>query len=154
MVTIEPQSPFGCDLRASTGSHPVVRFEQIPIVQGPLWQLDRVRPDILKEVVRRTEADFASKNLDFVLGEALYSERWRLKRTGRLSAELPFTLHRHLRDKSVWRRVQSGLLRGPAESDRKQLLHAVLRHYADEIGGHFNPSIYGFATRAVPWGFS
>ena len=33
------------------------------------------------------------------------------------------------------------------------MLDAVLEHYADEIGGHFDPAVYKFATHAVPVGF-
>lgn len=34
------------------------------------------------------------------------------------------------------------------------MLDRILTHYADEIGGHFDPRVYTFATRAVPWAFS
>jgi hypothetical protein len=33
-------------------------------------------------------------------------------------------------------------------------MNQVISHYAEEIGGHFDPQIYPFATRAVPWLFS
>ena len=34
------------------------------------------------------------------------------------------------------------------------LLESVIRHYSEEIGGHFDQRIYRFATRVVPAGFS
>jgi glycerol-3-phosphate O-acyltransferase len=66
----------------------------------------------------------------------------------------PFTRARVLGDRKLWGEVQSGLLKPAAEMDRKGLLKNVIDHYAEEIGGFFDPGIYEIATHAVPWGFS
>lgn len=133
-----------------SGSHPAVRFEHLPVVEGPLQDFDRKRPLILADVVAKTHEDFANSPLDLVLGEALYSERLRLKRDrGNL-----FTFPRKKADQALWGKVQSGLLRPGAVLDRKTLLDLVLTHYAEEIGGRFDRRVYGWATNAVPWTFS
>jgi glycerol-3-phosphate O-acyltransferase len=85
-----------------------------------------------------------------LLGEALYGEKVRMKR---FRANI-FTRKRHQADRKIWGRVQSGLVKPAAEVDRQILLNDVIAHYAEEIGGHFDPRVYHFATRAVPWGFS
>ncbi len=131
------------------GSHPVVRFQQIPIAQGPLSGLNRMRPALLKNVVDLSYLELASSNLDTTLGEALFQERMRLKRM----TPSVFTKARHVRDQRLWGRVQSGLVQPSALADRKPLLREVLEHYAEEIGGHFDERLYWLATRAVPWGF-
>jgi glycerol-3-phosphate O-acyltransferase len=137
------------DLQPS-GSHPVVKFERIPIVRGPLSRFEGVRPQILADVTARTLQEFASAPLDLVLGEALYAERLRLKR----NRPNVFTKKRAQADKAVWNQVQAGLLHPAAQSDRRALLETVVQHYAGEIGGHFSDRIYQFATHAVPFGFN
>lgn len=105
---------------------------------------------VLADVVAATVATFENTNLDILLGEALYSERQRLKR------ERPtiFTRARHRADVAVWNQVQAGLLRSPVESDRKVLLRLVVKHYVEEIGSNFDPKVYRLATRLVPWFFN
>ena len=65
-----------------------------------------------------------------------------------------FTRARRKGDVALWNQIQTGLLQPSAIVDRKHLLEQALGHYAQEIGGHFDPRIYHFAIRAVPWGFS
>jgi glycerol-3-phosphate O-acyltransferase len=133
-----------------TGSHPAIRFEQGPITHGRLWDLPEIRAGLLSDVVSRTEADFSGNSLESLLGEALYSERIRLKR------QRPniFTKKRYVSDRKLWGQVQSAMVRPAAEVDRSQILHQVLSHYAEEIGGRFDPRVYNFAVHAVPWMFS
>ena len=133
------------------GSHPAVRFEQLPMVEGPLTSFNEKREKILADVVSQTAQDLgSSSSLDLILGEALYSERVRLKR----EHGNPFTRGRIKADKMLWNRIQNGLLQSSAQVDRSRLLKEVIGHYAEEIGGHFDPRIYRVATRAVPYGFS
>lgn len=134
----------------STNSTPAVRFEQLPIVEGPLTRFNDVRLRVLADVVTRTIEEFENSSLDFSLGEALYLENFRLKR------ERPnlFTKGRYREDKILWSEIQSGLLSSTVDVDRKKLLRAVVKHYAEEICGRFDPRVYRFSTRAVPWGFS
>lgn len=131
-------------------SHPAIQFTQVPIVPGQLSQLENVRSALLKDVVERTQSELSESALEGLLGEALFTERLRLKR------EKPtlFTRERFKRDRRMWSHIQQGLYRSVAEVDRKGLLTDVLNHYSDEIGGHFDPRVYQLATRAVPWGFS
>ncbi len=133
-----------------SGSHPVIRFEQVPIVWGPLAALDRLRPKLLDDVVMDTMQEFSGSSVDLALGEARYAESVRLRRDpGNI-----FTRGRSKRDRALWSGVQAGLLRPPAEADRRRLLEHTIRHFAEEIGGRFDPRVYHFATRAVPWGMS
>jgi glycerol-3-phosphate O-acyltransferase len=135
-------------------SHPAVRFEHLPMVEGPLNSLNRNRLRILADVTGRTIDHFTSpslgSSLDIVLGESLYQERLRLKR------DRPniFTRQRYKDDQKLWSAVQAGLLQSSITSDRKALMRLVVKHYAEEIGGHFDPRVYKFATRAVPFAFS
>ncbi|MGK5084242.1 1-acyl-sn-glycerol-3-phosphate acyltransferase [Bdellovibrionota bacterium FG-1] len=135
---------------SKTGSHPVIRFEQVPVVEGKLTTLTQGRPALLRDVVERTQQELASAPLETLLGEALYSERLRLKRF----RPNVFTKKRYRSDRALWSQVQEGMVRPAGESDRKQLLKVVLQHYADEIGGRFDPRVYRFATHAAPWAFS
>lgn len=136
--------------KTAQGSHPVIRFQHLPVVPGPLSRLEEIRPQLLEEVVQKTKKDLSQTSLDHLLGEALYSERLRIKR----GQKNIFTRERFQDDKRLWNQIQSGLLKSSVEADRKELLDQVIRHYAEEIGGHFDPRVYRFATRAVPWGFS
>lgn len=131
-------------------SHPAVRFGHLPLVDGPLVHFNEMRLRVLVEVVTRTLGDFDQDQLDLVLGEALYLERLRLKRDrGNI-----FTRHRCQADRELWNSIQAGLLASSASSDRKALLRQVIKHYAEEIGGRFDPRVYRMATHAVPWAFS
>jgi glycerol-3-phosphate O-acyltransferase len=134
----------------SSGSHPEIRFEQLPIVDGPLSRLVFMRPKILGDVVDQTVSDLEAQSTEYLLAEGLYQERLRLKR----SKSGIFTRNRLKGDRRLWGGVHSALLKSPAEVDRAEILRKVLAHYAEEIGGHFDPSVYKLATRAVPWGFS
>lgn len=121
------------------------------MVEGPLTHFNKKRAQILSHVIQQTMQDFSSsKSLELVLGEALYSERVRLKREhGNI-----FTKKRLKNDRILWNQIQGGLLQSSAQADRKTILRSVISHYAEEIGGHFDPRVYHFATRAVPFGFS
>lgn len=131
-------------------SEPGVRFESLPVVQGPLFRFEEARLRILADVVSKTYDAFSESELDLLLGEALYSERFRLKR----EHSTLFTRARYKNDNALWSRVQNGLLSSSVEVDRKALLRMVVKNYAEEIGGHFDPNVYRIATRAVPWGMS
>ena len=136
-------------------SYNQIQFKDIPVQIGPLSQLEKMRSGILDGVSKKTFLEFENLNSstsfkDVLLGEALYAEKMRLKRE-RFNL---FTRSRMKDDKELWREVQSGLFKSSAEMDRNFLLEKVIHHYAEEIGGHFSPSVYRFATRFVPWCFS
>ncbi|MBY0471697.1 1-acyl-sn-glycerol-3-phosphate acyltransferase [bacterium] len=141
------------ELYGPTGSHPSIRFEHLPVVQGPLSTLDTSRSKLLKDVTDKTAADLlgnSKASMDMLLSEALYQEKARLRRE-RVNI---FTRQRKKNDYRLWNQIQSGLLKSPSVVDRRMLFDNVLHHYAEEIGGHFNPKTYEFATRTVPFGFS
>ncbi len=133
-----------------TVSHPAIRHEQVQIVAGALSRLEEFREGLVSEVVDRTQREFANARLDQILSEALHSERERMRR-GR---DTLFTRGRTKRDRALWGSIQADLLRPAGEVDRSELLRRVTRHWADEIGGHFDDRVYWLATRAVPWTFS
>lgn len=120
------------------------------IVEGPLSQFEDKRARILSEVVKRTKEEISGGALELMIGEALYSERIRLKRE-RWNI---FTRTRLKEDRALWNKVQAGLLSPAALVDRRAMLDRIIGHYAEEIGGHFNPAVYRFAVNAVPWGFN
>ena len=127
-------------------SHPAVRFESLPAVEGALWRLPEMRAQILDEVAGRTYQDLKSSPFDFLLGEALFQERQRLKR----EPFSIFTWNRHRKDRELWSAIQRGLLKPAAIADRKPMMERVLHHYAEEIGGRFDPRVYRLATGTVP----
>ncbi len=130
-----------------SNSHPAVRFESsLAAVEGPLWRLPEIRSEILSDVVQRTYQDLKQTPFDLTLGEALFSERQRMKRE-------PFSLFTSIRrknDRQLWSAIQRDLLKSSALADRRPMVEQVLSHYAEEIGGKFDPRVYRFATGSVP----
>jgi glycerol-3-phosphate O-acyltransferase len=126
----------------------------IETVQTPLLGFSEIRPRILDSVVSRTLEEFFASGSgaapEQLLGEALYLERLRM-RHGRDNL---WTRGRTVRDRKLWGEIQSGLLRPAGRVDRKQLLEKSIRHFAEEIGGRFDPRVYQFATGAVPYFFN
>ena len=53
-----------------------IRFEQLPIVSGPLSHFEEARPTILKDVVQRTLDDFSSTPTEMIRN-ADSPGRWR-----------------------------------------------------------------------------
>ena len=134
-------------------SHPAVQFKEVPIVKGPLDHFEKMRPEVLASVVEKTFEGYCNSsngNYDLILGQALYQERFRLKR---FHANV-FSKTRKRNDERLWREVQAGLLRPSTEIARPQLLRKVLSHYSEEIGGHFDPAVYRVAVNLVPFGLS
>ncbi len=117
---------------------------------SPLTQFESIRAPILSDVVSQTKKDISESSLELLLSEALYSERFRLKR----NRPGFFTQKRYKNDKKIWSQVQTGLILSASSVDRQGLLDQVLNHYAEEIGGHFDPTIYKVATYMVPWFFN
>lgn len=137
-------------MNGESGKPPAIRIEHLPVVDGPLFDWEKKRPSILQDVVTRTAADLSCPHLEFLLGEALYSERFRLKRNrGGF-----FARTRYENDRRLWGQIQGALVKPPAEADRQQILQRILENYAEEIGGHFDPRVYRFATNFVPWCFN
>lgn len=136
---------------APSHSHPVIRFEgSVPIVEGRLHRINEFRTELLDVVSKRTLEEFVDRSPELLIGEALYAEKFRLRR----NRPNLFTRQRAKEDKRIWNAIQRGILASAAEVDRRHLLHQIVSHYSEEIGGRFNPNVYRFATKAVPWGFS
>lgn len=133
---------------------PKIRYAHISTVKGPLSRFEEARPRILTDVVNQSLSEFSKDSYEMHLGEALFMERVRIRKSLRLSPAHLFTFPRSLSDKRIWSEVYSGLLRSSSEVNREQLVRSVMDHYAEEIGGHFSQSVYKFSTIAVPWGFS
>ncbi len=135
-------------------SHPSIQYEQVPIVRGRLFDLNQNRKKIISRVVRSTHKDFGNKNLDSLITEALYLERKRIKRIKKGNLSYLFNINRHSKDRLLWRSIQKSLLKKTTEVDRKKMMSQILKTYSNEIAGHFDPKVYQFATRFVPWCFS
>jgi len=122
---------------------------------SPLIHFDDLRASVLEDVAQRSVSDLtrtvnAPGKMDLLIGEALYAERSRLKR----NRPGLFTRGRFKGDARLWSSVQSDLLRPAVEADRAVALDRIVRHYGEEIGGHFNPRVYNFAVHAVPFGLN
>ncbi|MEN9724168.1 MAG: hypothetical protein RJB38_2154 [Pseudomonadota bacterium] len=117
-----------------------------PLLSSPLERFSEIRPAVLDRVVSRTMEDFSHASVDLLLGEALYQERVRIKRGG----DGGFLRGRTKKDLRVLSQVQSGLLRPPGQADRQEHLKSLISHFADEIGGRFDPRVYRFATNILP----
>lgn len=134
----------------SPQTHPAIRFERMPAVRGTLTEFNEIRPEILTDVSGQTLRELSGSSPDLLLGEALYSEKLRLKR----QRDNIFTKKRSKRDRALWGQIQRGLIKPPGVSDRGAMLEQVVSHYSEEIGGRFDPRVYRFAVNAVPWLFS
>ena len=131
-------------------SDPGVLFSQHPMAPGVISSFDSIRSDVLKSVVERTNKEFSPSQHEMLLGEALFSERRRIYKQKNATLEYLFIRKRLKRDEKLWKKIQSGLLKSATESDRKTLINESISHYAEEIGGHFHPKVYDFATRSLP----
>lgn len=94
---------------------------------------------VVARVVARARASGA--RLDDVVLETLYAERRRL-------ALYPGA-RRAARDQEYWARLRRELMRA-SEDGRGELVRRVVRRYADEVAGDFDPRVYGIATRILP----
>ena len=135
-------------------SHPAVRYDRIPLVRGNIFQFESLRARILSDVVDRTYHELSQDALALSLSEAAFGERRRVQKNLRLTPGHLFIMKRTLKDQKLWKKVYRGLKNEGYDADYKILLENILWHYAEEIGGHFDPGVYRFASRAVPFGFS
>src|SRR4051812_36067391 len=87
------------------GSHPAIQIKPVPIVPGPLSRLDEIRSSLLGNVAQKTKEELSHTALELLLGEALYSEKQRLRH----NRPNIFTRTRHKRDLQLWNSIQSGL---------------------------------------------
>jgi len=139
-----------------TGSHPSVRFEHHPAVRGEIYRLDdrSYRQSIIDEVVARTLQDVQYQDPRLLLEETLYHERMRLRKSRAHWLTSPYIAARNQRDRDFIRSIRSGLRNTVGLEDYRHLLENYTDHFGSEICGNFEPKVYDFAIRAVPWMFS
>lgn len=156
MLTDLRLTSSGSLIDPQTGSHPAVRFDHHPAVRGELYNLDhrQYRDDVIQNVVRRTIEDFKSQDPRLLLEETLYNERMRLKKSRASLFKSPYIAGRNQRDARFISRIQSGLKSTVSLEDFQSLLKDYSQHFASEICGNFEPKMYDFAIRAVPWMFN
>lgn len=155
-----PESNESTDLRdQATGSHPLIQYRPQPVAWGPLVGFETIRDRIIEDVVQQSVRDSAGEShseqaLSLLIAESLYLERQRIKKNLKYRPGKLYTISRNLKDKKFWGAVQSQLRDHPSREDRIFLIKQIHQHYAREIGGHFNPAVYRFATKMLPWCFS
>jgi glycerol-3-phosphate O-acyltransferase len=139
-----------------TGSSPSVRFEYHPAIRGELYNLDAstYRQSVIDEVVNRTMKDVSSMDPRVLLEETLYYERQRLRKAHANPLLSPYLASRQRKDRAFVSKVQSGIRSAVSQQDSNALLGAYGEHFATEICGNFEPKMYDFAIRAVPWIFN
>ena len=139
-----------------TGSHPAIRFEQHPAVRGEIYNLDGkdYRESIIGEDVGRTLQDVSKQDPRLLLEETLYLERLRLKKSRRAWWKSPYLANRNRQDQKFIKKIQAGLKNANGVEEHQELMKAYARHFSTEICGNFEPKVYDFAIRAVPWMFS
>ena len=107
---------------------------------------EEIRSEVVGRVYDRTlaRAEAAGPpSLDEIVNETVWHESERLRRSRSASDE----------DRAFVGRLRRSI--GKANDQAlKQLLREILERYAGEITGHFSPSVYSVATRAIPVGLN
>ncbi len=139
-----------------TGSQPPI----IPdIEQWPIYKLSTKRYEFIQDVITATNNQLlkaypTTEALLDELARTVYQERIRL--TDKPWAADPED------EKEFWADIKKRLVRITGttedpqlqEQEAKEMLSSIVSHYTNEIVGNFDPSIYEFASRALPFGFS
>lgn len=106
------------------------------------------RGEIIREVVTRTMTRLASPEADApdaledIISDVLYHEKQRLK-SARSEEEK--------KESEFLARVTRGL--AAAVNDEKRLmLEKLVEHYAEDVAGHFDPKVFTFTTKILPYG--
>ncbi len=105
---------------------------------------EAIRSEVVSRVFDRRVAEAAlpgGRPLAEVINETLYHERERLRQ--------PKGSNEPDVEKAFYAGIRKELPKANGGAE-KELLRRVLDRYAREIAGHFNPLVYGVATRAVP----
>jgi glycerol-3-phosphate O-acyltransferase len=139
-----------------TGSHPAVRFDSHPAVRGEIYQLSHrdYRESLVEEVVRRTQADFSRADPRLLLEETLYQEKIRIRKARASWLFAPYLAKRNQADRKFVSVVQARMKNAVGLEDNRELLRLFSDHFGREICGNFEPKMYDFAIRMVPWMFS
>lgn len=136
-------------------------FEPIigDITEWPIYKMSSRRYEFIQEVIKNTSEEVLRQIPDRQelldeLARTLYQERARIY-------EKPWKADPE-DDKEYWSGARAEFVKVNNLSDEpdeqylaaKELLNSILSRYANEILGNFDPSVYEFAKRAVPLGFS
>jgi glycerol-3-phosphate O-acyltransferase len=129
------------------------------IEQWPIYKLSSRRYEFIQEVINASVANMlktypTTEALLDELARTVYQERIRL--TDKPWAADPED------EKDYWADIKKRLVRITSMTDQpqvqeeeaKEMLNSIVSHYTNEIVGNFDPSIYEFAKRALPFGFS
>src|ERR1700722_19280840 len=110
------------------------RSERTTGMEAPILGFNQSRGGLVDEVVRRVCAEV--KDPQLVLNDAAYHEVRRLQ--SRRGPEL-----------TRWQVLARSLGR-LSEAELRRELEELVRHYAGDVAGNFDPRLYKFATRALP----
>lgn len=117
-----------------------------------LYKMGLKRNEIVDSLTRRTVEKFQGKDIISFLEKAVYLERERI-RTNKWPIDPP--------DEDVyWNQIKKELYKlSTSDLQEKQtkgtlLLERIVRNYAEEIIGRFNPNTHKFARVALPFFFS
>lgn len=112
-------------------------------IPGRIFQLNQERAELVREVVAREYARKAATEtgLELALNDAAFNEIARLEARRQDPA-----LDR-------WRDLYRTLGRKPL-AEKQALLKGLLEEAALDIVGNFDPRVYDFATRVMPYGLS
>src|SRR5580693_10667915 len=105
-------------------------------MQPPIFGFNRARQGIIEEVVQR--AFEAARDPRLMLSEAAFLEIWRQQSTG-VDDVVPL---------AEWRALARSLGR-MSEGDCAQRIRELSARHANDVAGHFDPRVYGFASRAI-----
>ncbi len=150
------QQPVTNDPKEHKGSLPPI----IPdIEQWPIYKLSTKRYEFIQDIISSTNAQLlksfpTTEALLDELARTVYQERIRLtEKAWKADPEDEKEYWDELKKRLV--RI-SGITDDPKrqEEEAKEMLNSMISHYTNEIIGNFDPSIYEFASRALPFGFS
>lgn len=142
------------EIRSAAGFKPIIP----DILEWPIYQMSARRYEFIQEVIELSVQEVLSlvpekQDLLDELARTLYQERARIY-------EKPWKADPE-DEKEYWSNARRELvaINTIEDSDEqyaaaKKLLGSVISRYVNEIIGNFDPSVYEFAKRAIPFGFS
>jgi glycerol-3-phosphate O-acyltransferase len=121
------------------------------LAKSRLFDLNRQRDKIIATVEERVVSnhlqaawDNRSQGLEYVLNEAAYFEMLRLEKSRK---------KRHKEQYATWHDLAVKVGQ-QAEDENAELLASLVRDYARDIVGTFNPWVFRLATRVIPFGLN
>lgn len=112
-------------------------------IPGRIFQLNQERADLVREVVSREYARKAATeaSLELAINDTAFSEIARLEASRKNPAL------------EKWRELYRTLGKKPL-AEKQFIVKRLLEEAALDIVGNFDPRVYDFATRVVPYGLS